>query len=203
VYRQKRREEEDKEVRKETALISIAVTSIATAITMMPVDAEEPSTMPMIYDITPIMSADEAAEASAWLMEHGVNVPEDVRAECEAAGAFYNLCPELLEAVAWKESRFTPTAKNGSFVGMMQMHKGIHKDRIEQFGLNAFDTHASIWAAASLLHDLSEQYASEGEPVDVAVVIALYHGEDDAYTLSGYTKSILQVSEYLERAHGK
>jgi hypothetical protein len=86
---------------------------------------------------------------------------------------------------------------------MMQMHKGIHKDRIAQFGTDAFDAHASIWAAASLLHDLSEQYATQGEPVDVAVVVALYHGEDDPYSLSRYTRSILEVSEQLERAHGK
>lgn len=185
-------------------LITTAVALSITLIGMFAIDAtvtaEEVTEPLVIEDIVPVS---EQSEAQAWLNAKGVVVPEDVRAECEAAGAFYNLCPELLEAVAWKESRFTPTAKNGSFVGMMQMHRGIHKDRIEQFGLDAFDTHASIWAAASLLHDLSEKYAAEGEPIDVAVVIALYHGEDDAYTLSGYTKSILQVSEYLERAHGK
>lgn len=187
-----------------SAIIFATAGIILTAVVALdkPAEAIEPDPVLIVEDIVP-MEIDHTAEAKAWLSAHGVVVPEDVRAECEAAGAFYNLCPELLEAVAWKESRFTPTAKNGSFVGMMQMHKGIHKDRIEQFGLDYYDTHASIWAAASLLHDLSEQYATQGEPVDVAVVVALYHGEDDAYTLSGYTKSILQVSEYLERAHGK
>ena len=185
-------------------LITTAILLAVTLGGMLAIDAtaEEITETPALV-VEDIVPPDQTAEAQAWLAAKGIVVPEDIRWECEAAGLHYDLCPELLEAIAWKESRFTPTAKNGSFVGLMQMHKGIHADRIAQFGVDPFDAHASIWAAASLLHDLSEKYAAEGEPVDVAVVIALYHGEDDAYTLSGYTRSILEVSEHLERAHGK
>lgn len=166
--------------------------------------AVEPEPVLMVEDIQPI-EIDRTAEASAWLAERGVNVPESIAFECEAAGMHYDLCPELLEAIAWKESRFTPTAKNGSFVGMMQMHKSIHKDRIETFGTDPFDPHASIWAAASLLHDLSEEYATEGEPADAAVILAAYHGEDNPVGRdpSSYTRTVLEVSEALERIHGK
>lgn len=192
-------------MRKETALISIAVMSIATAITMMPVDAEEPSTMPVVYDITPIMSADEAAEASAWLVERGVNVPESIEWECEAAGAVKHVSPEMLEAIAWVESRYQPDAQSGSYVGLMQMHKGIHDDRLAMYGADVFDPHANIWAAADLIADLGEEYSIEGEPADAAVILAAYHGEDNVFkeTPSRYVRSVLEVAERLERAHGK
>lgn len=192
-------------MRKETALISIAVMSIATAITMMPVDAEEPSTMPVVYDITPIMSADEAAEASAWLVERGVNVPESIEWECEAAGAVKHVSPEMLEAIAWVESRYQPDAQSGSYVGLMQMHRTIHADRLAMYGTDVFDPHASIWAAADLIADLGEEYSIDGEPADAAVILAAYHGEDNLYkeTPSRYVRSVLEVAEHLERAHGK
>jgi len=192
-------------VRKETALISIAVMSIATAITMMPVDAEEPSTMPVVYDIEPVMQADEAAEASAWLMEHGVNVPESIAFECEAAGAVKHVSPEMLEAIAWVESRYKADAQSGSYVGLMQMHKGIHGDRLAVYGTDVFDPHANIWAAADLIADLGEEYSIDGEPADAAVILAAYHGEDNLYkeTPSRYVRSVLEVAERLERAHGK
>ena len=192
-------------MRKSTAVISIAVMSIATAITMMPVDAEEPSTMPVVYDIEPVMQADEAAEASAWLIEHGVNVPESIEWECEAAGATKHVSPELLEAIAWVESRYKADAQSGAYVGLMQMHRTIHADRLAAYGTDVFDPHASIWAAADLIADLGEEYAIDGEPADAAVILAAYHGEDDLYkaTPSRYVRSILEVAERLERAHGK
>lgn len=151
-----------------------------------------------IYDITP-----PAEVAQTWLLNKGVIVPEDIRWECEAAGNHFSICPELLEAIAWKESRFTPDAQNGAYVGIMQMHKTTHAERLSWYGNDPYDLHASIWAAASLIHDLSEDNAEAEEPLDVAVVIGMYHGEDDPYTLSGYTRSILEVSAQLERAHGK
>ena len=192
-------------MRKETVLISIAVLGITTAITMMPVDAEEPSTMPVVYDIEPIMQADEAAEASAWLAEHGVNVPESIAFECEAAGAVKHVSPEMLEAIAWVESRYKADAQSGSYVGLMQMHRTIHADRLAAYGTDVFDPHASIWAAADLIADLGEEYAVDGEPADAAVILAAYHGEDNLYkeTPSRYVRSVLEVAERLERAHGK
>ena len=187
-------------MRKSAIAISIVGLALTAWVATDKIEAVEPDPVLIIEEIEPI---DQSAQAQAWLSSHGVNVPDEIIAECEGAGAFYDICPELLEAIAWKESRFTPTAQNGSFVGLMQMHKGIHKDRIERFGIDAYDPHASIWAAASLLHDIGEEYTVEGESPEASVLLAAYHGEDNVYSYSTYTKKILEVSEALERAHGK
>jgi hypothetical protein len=87
----------------------------------------------------------------------------------------------------------------------MEMHRAIHADRLAAYGTDVFDPHASIWAAADLIADLGEEYSIEGEPADAAVILAAYHGEDNLYkeTPSRYVRSVLEVAERLERAHGK
>ena len=183
-----------------TATVCLAVTLAG----MFAIDATaEEITEPVleVWDIVP--QEDLTAEAAAYLAGKGVNVPENVIMECEAAGANYNICPELLEALCWKESRFTPTAKNGSFVGMTQMHKRIHAERLSWFGNDPFDTHASIWAAASLLHDLSEDSGTE-ETAEIATILGRFHGEKHPEeNTSSYTEEILKISAALERVHGK
>lgn len=130
-----------------------------------------------------------------------VSVPADIQSYCEEAGAQYNICPELLEAIAWKESRFTPTARNRSCVGLMQIKAGCHKDRMAKLGVTDLtDARSSIFVAADYLSELTATYESP------EVVLALYNGDSNALTpgyVSNYASSILQVSQDLERAHGK
>lgn len=39
------------------------------------------------------------------------DVPENIKKYCEEIGAEFDICPELLEAIAWHESRFIPNVK--------------------------------------------------------------------------------------------
>lgn len=144
-------------------------------------------------------------EAQKWLSERGISVPDDIRLECESAGIRYGVCPELLMALAWKESRFTPTVKNGSCVGLMQINITSHSKKLAVYGMDNYSIHAQIYTAAELIADLAQSYAIEGEEADAGTILAAYHGENHpAERLpSAYTEEVLQVSSALERAHGK
>jgi len=166
--------------------------------TVMPIKEEIVFSVPDYAQIT---------RAEATLAELGVNVPDNIRYECEAAGSAFQVCPELLEAIAWKESRFNvnATASNGKNIGIMQIHKGVHADRLAVYGMDNYDIHAQVWAAAGLIRDLADKYSVEGEPADAGTIIAAYHGENNPMkeTTSAYTDAVLEVSAALERAHGK
>lgn len=176
------------------------------------VKAVDATTPPVTIAETPVTEAAQdmpeiqaQVRAEAFLAERRVNVPDNILFECEAAGACFGVCPEVLEAIAWKESRFQTDAKRGSCIGIMQMNQHHHGDRLDCYGSDRYDVHSQIWAAASLLHDLSIDLGREGEPADAGAIIAAYHGENNPYkeTPSNYTETVLRVSAALERAHGK
>ena len=56
------------------------------------------------------MPVDAYAKAAALDSE----IPEDVQAACEKWGAAYDICPELLEAICYNESRYISTVENGT-----------------------------------------------------------------------------------------
>ena len=171
-----------------------AVDVSATEIPTQEVVTATPQDMP---EIQARMAAD------AFLTEKGVNVPEAVHFECEAAGRAFDVCPEILEALAWKESRFTVDARNGSCIGLMQMNEQVHGDRLALYGQDYYSIHSQVWAAASLLRDIALDNSTEGEPADIAYCLAVYHGEDCPESVSRYTETILEIAASLERVHGK
>ena len=131
-------------------------------------------------------------------------VPYEVRTACEQWGQYYNICPELLEAVAYHESRFTADAKNGTCTGLMQINTSAHTKRLQALDVvDLNDISENVRVAADYLHELFEEYE------DVGVVLGLYHGEQNAVAngergkLSKYVRKILETSDDLERAHGK
>lgn len=133
-------------------------------------------------------------------------VTPEVQQIAEIIGNEFNICPELLEAIAFNESRCTADAKNGPCLGLMQVNVKVHKERFEGLGWSTDDwddAYKNMYVSASYLSDLFEQYE------DVGIVLGLYHGEKDAISkgqqgqLSSYTTEILKRSEALERAHGK
>lgn len=130
-------------------------------------------------------------------------VPECIRNFCEYAGEEYNICPELLEAIAYYESRFTPTAKNGDHYGMMQVNVEIHKERLEQHCWTKEDMYKpyrNLVIAAEYLSELYEEYE------DNAIVLAMYSGNTKAVKsgkLCRYAKKVLKKSYEYETLHGK
>lgn len=117
---------------------------------------------------------------------------------CEVYGAEYNICPELLMAMIEKESSGQQYAKNGSCKGLLQVSDKWHRKRMDECGVDdIYDKEDNILIACEYLSELFEKYE------DVGVVLSIYHGESDIYSLSSYTSGILERSAELERLHGK
>ena len=138
--------------------------------------------------------------------EEETGIPESVYQDANIIGHEFNICPELLMAMAERESRFTASAENGSCKGLMQVSVSYHKQRFAEAGWNSSEwtnAYKNMYVAADYLADLFEEYE------DAATVLMLYHGEKNAVSkgksgnVSSYAKGILERSEELERFHGK
>jgi len=133
-------------------------------------------------------------------------IPTEITQYAEIIGNEFNICPELLEAIAFYESSYDPTVTNGNCKGLMQVNPTVHKLRFEEAGWSTSDwdnAYVNMYIAADYLSELFNQYE------DVGIVLGVYHGESNAVengktgNLSSYTKKILKRSEELERKHGR
>lgn len=153
-----------------------------------------------LFSLTPIQ-----VEAKSPIYES--EVPNDIQIYAELCSAEYHICPELLEAIAYHESRYQPDVKNGKCVGLMQVNVKVHKDRIKEYGWteeDMYDPCKNMIIASDLLQELFE------EQEDVAIVLMRYNGDlkaERAYkeygTLTKYVDKILKKSAELEREHNK
>lgn len=132
-------------------------------------------------------------------------INEEYQQYCEAIGAKYNICPELLEAMIEHESGGDPyaTGPDGD-TGLMQVIPRWHSDRMEKLGVTSlYDPYSNILVATDYLSDLFEQYG------DIAMVLMEYNGSSDAEyrwqtgQFTDYANEIMDRSYELERAHGK
>lgn len=151
-------------------------------------------------------STAQANSLSTFPTEEETGIPAEIYQTAEVIGSEFNICPELLLAIAERESRFQEDATNGPCKGLMQLNTSCHKGRFEEMGWSAGDwdnAYKSMYVAADYLSDLFEQYE------DVGIVLGLYHGESEAISkgmsgkLSPYVTTILHRSEELERLAGK
>lgn len=148
---------------------------------------------------------------NAYETDKSINVSEDVPADMinyfELAGNAFDICPEVLEAIAYHESRFFPDSKNGQCYGVMQINVKVHKQRILKYGWteeDMLDPLKNIIVAADLLKELYDEYEDNGP------VLAIYSGNYSAvreYERSGalcnYANVILDKSYELEELHKK
>ena len=130
--------------------------------------------------------------------------PLEVQIACNKYGEQYDICPELIEAICYNESRYIPDISYGTCRGIMQINEPYHKDRMERLGVSdIYDLEGNILVGTDYLAELFATYN------DVGIVLSVYHGEAKAVerakngNLSGYVKKILKKSEQLERLHGK
>jgi soluble lytic murein transglycosylase-like protein len=147
------------------------------------------------------------ANALSYIPSQEVDgIPTEITQYAEIIGNEFNICPELLEAIAFYESSYDPTVTNGNCKGLMQVNPTVHRLRFEEAGWATSDwdnAYVNMYIAADYLSELFEEYE------DAGIVLGIYHGESDAIEkgksgrLSAYTKKILKRSEELERAHGK
>ncbi len=155
----------------------------------------------------------QAAEEALELL--GVEIPEEIIELTEIVGQKYEICPELLQAIIWQESRCIPSVKNASCSGLMQINvansfnKNHIKEMAEDKNLNyseaIFNAEINIEAGAQLLKYLFDNYGD-----DPAEILMRYNGDStnlkkykNGGDMSQYAKDTLEISELLERAHGK
>lgn len=136
--------------------------------------------------------------------EEKIEVPEEVKEISEELGAEYNICPELIQAICCKESRFQADAVNGECVGIMQVSPKWHKDRMKKLGATDLtDMRQNMTVAVDYLVSL----IPDGE--DAVEALMKYHGESNITQrlqrgqMSSYAESVLEISAKLEREHGK
>ena len=138
--------------------------------------------------------------------EEETGIPSDIYEEAQIVGGEFCICPELLLAIAERESRFTEDATNGPCLGLMQVNAKVHKQRFVDAGWSEADwsdSYKSLYVAGSYLAELFEQYEDPG------IVLGVYHGEKNAVErgeagqLSKYVTGILERSAELERLANK
>ncbi len=134
-----------------------------------------------------------------------IDVPQEVVEISEELGSQYNICPELIQAICWKESRFQADAECGGCVGIMQVSTKWHKDRMKRLGVTDLkNIRQNMTVAVDYLSELEETYE------DIGVVLMIYNGDSSAddvmcygSDISTYADEILSISAELERENGK
>ena len=114
------------------------------------------------------------ANGLSYQVSYDDGIPEEIRSYCELVGTEYDICPEILEAMAYRESRFIPEVVNGPHYGLMQINVYVHKARIEKYGWTAedmLDPYKNLMVAGDYLHELYEIYGDENP-----IVLAIYSG---------------------------
>lgn len=136
------------------------------------------------------------------------DIPLEIQQCAESIGYIYGICPELLESMAYQESRFNPKAVSGdgSCIGLMQVNPRWHRDRMERLSVSKEDlktVRGNMLVAADYLKELFDTYEDPG------IVLMTYNGDSRAQSfaqsgrLSYYAKEILDRSSEWETKHEK
>lgn len=145
---------------------------------------EEQPSEPQVTDLKQV--------AQDYLATMGCEVPEHLWWYFEDAGERYNIRPELLAAIAWKESHFDPEAYNGGCIGLMQVSARWHSERMHRIGFSdLWQVQANVMTAADYLAEISA-----GQP-DIYRALMVYNG-DTRQEISQYAKEVVAVSIALE-----
>lgn len=102
-------------------------------------------------------------------------VPEGITQHSVELGARYGICPELIQAVCFKESSFNAGAENGGCIGIMQANPDWHRDRMERLGVtDLYDAGGNMLVGIDYLYELLQQYE------DISVALMKYNGDSRA-----------------------
>ncbi len=134
-----------------------------------------------------------------------IRIPQEVKESCEKWGEEYCICPELLEAMCWHETRCRSDLENGNCIGITQINPRFHKQSMELLGitdLTDYDQNIHLCA-----YTISE-YAKHEE--DLYCVLMMWNcgsnrGKELFYkgVFTDYAKEVSEESRKLEQMHGK
>ncbi|MBI1682317.1 lytic transglycosylase domain-containing protein [Caulobacter hibisci] len=120
---------------------------------------------------------------------------EDVRRELHAAAADYALDPKLVEAVAWRESRFRPAARSRrGAMGVMQLMPGTARD----LGVDPADMAQNIKGGAMYLRQMLNRFGG-----DVKLALAAYNAGPGAVLKHGGVPPYAETQAYVASILGR
>lgn len=131
---------------------------------------------------------------------------EEVIRISEEISKIYPICPELIQAQIFYESSNDRTiVSECGDVGYMQVNPKWQSKRMEKLGAyNLKDGYLNILVGTDLLFELFQKYR------ELELVLMAYNeGEEAAVRkynsgqVSDYARNIMELSEKLERKHGK
>lgn len=178
----------------------VAYILVAIGLVLMGIGAKhmKSALMVLAFSVFMMLPAMEVSAQSEQILS------DEIIGYCDEIGERYCIAPELLMAIAERESTGNPLAVNGGCIGLLQISERWHLDRMERLGVDdLFDPYSNILVGADYLMELAEKHG------DVALVLSIYHGESKAFEnhnngiISAYAKGILERSEELERERGK
>ena len=147
----------------------------------------------------------QAAYIPSTEAEDGYISEAELMAICETVGGMYDICPELLQAIAEKESTLYINAQNEGCYGLMQISTYWHTERMERLGVaDIYEPYGNILVAADYLAELFRGNQ------DVLYVLMRYNMATDTANklysegqITDYAISITARAAELEKLHGK
>lgn len=118
-----------------------------------------------------------------------------VRRELSTAADAYALDPKLIEAVAWRESRFRPEARSDKgAIGVMQLMPGTARD----LGVDPFDPAQNIRGGAMYLRRMLSEFGG-----DVRLALAAYNAGPAAVRKHGGVPPYAETQAYVSSILGR
>lgn len=124
----------------------------------------------------------------------------------EEISKIYPICPELIQAqIFYESSNRREVISQCGDIGYMQVNPKWQAERMENLGvIDLTDWYGNILVGCDLLYELFQKYG------EVELVLMAYNeGEELAVRkynsgqVSDYARNIMELSEKLERKHGK
>lgn len=164
----------------------------------------------VLVEYEPLNEPQRASEAEVKEIVEVVSdgIPSDVKEYAEKYGAEYCICPELIEALAYQESRFIPdvVSADGACIGICQINQKCHRARMKRLGVTDLtDAEQNIHVACDYLAEILTEHE------DIAECLYIFNGnqtglkryQETGEVKSAYVKEILERSMDYERLHGK
>ena len=138
----------------------------------------------------------EISDPEEYMEINKVDITLEVEEACEKYGEKYDICPEILEAICWRESRCQPDVSNGSCKGLMQINTSVHSERMKKLKVkDIYDVDGNVKVGADLLAELDSKNNNIAKSLDE------YNGNKQGGK-SKYTKETLTVASVLDRVGG-
>jgi len=112
----------------------------------------------------------------------------------------YDVDPNLILSIIYHESEFNPRAYNGICIGLMQIYKRYHKDRMKRLHItNLYDPESNIRMGVDYIAELQKQYKDE------RLVLMLYNMNNATARrlykrgiISKYAKNVIKRKQYYQ-----